>query len=159
METVNSFYKPYVDVLAELFYPQRCVGCERRASDDLSRGCFEALPLIGRPFCGRCGAPTAFKVFGCGERRAREFGFDGAQAPLRYEGVGQQLVQALKYRGFLVFVEKVVGPFMAGTLENVARFDVVTPVPLHRSRLAKRASIRQSSWRRACTADKRAGFG
>lgn len=159
METANGFFKPYVDVLAELFYPQRCVGCERRASDILCRGCFEVLPLIGRPFCGRCGAPTGFEVFGCGERRAREFGFDGARAPLRYEGVGQQLVQALKYRGFLVVVEKVVGPLMDGTLENVARFDVVTPAPLHRLRLAKRASIRQSSWRRACTADKQAGFG
>jgi len=134
----DSFYRPYVDVLAELFYPQRCVGCERRASDVLCRGCFEALPLVGRPFCGRCGAPTAFEVFGCGECRTRDFGFDGARAPLRYEGVGKELVHALKYRGYLGVVGKVMGPLMSGVLDVGARFDLVTPVPLHRSRLARR---------------------
>ena len=47
-------------------------------------------------------------------------------------------MQALKYRGYLGVVEKVMGPLMAGALENAAQFDVVIPVPLHRSRLAKR---------------------
>jgi competence protein ComFC len=130
-------YKPYFDVLTNLFYPQRCVGCSRRASDVLCRGCFEALPFVGLPFCGRCGAPTAFEVYGCGECRNRNFGFEGARAPLRYEGVGKELVHALKYRGYLRIVEKVMAPIMAGSL-NDARFDVVVPVPLHRSRLVKR---------------------
>ncbi len=134
----DSFHKPYVDVLTELFYPQRCVGCERRASDVLCRGCFEALPLLERPFCGRCGAPTAFEVLGCGECRSRDFGFDGARAPLRYEGVGKELVHALKYKGYLGVVGKVMGPLMSGALDVGARFDLVTPVPLHRSRLARR---------------------
>ena len=119
-------------------HSRRCVGCERRASDVLCRGYFEALPLLGRPFCGRCGAPTAFEVFGCGECRTRDFGFDGARAPLRYEGVGKELVHALKYRGYLGVVGKVMGPLMSGVLDVGERFDVVTPVPLHRSWLAKR---------------------
>lgn len=74
----NSFYKSYADILSNLFYPQWCVGCERRASDVLCRGCFEALPFVGQPFCGRCGAPTAFEVYGCGERSTRDFGFEDA---------------------------------------------------------------------------------
>jgi competence protein ComFC len=127
----------YLDVLANLFYPQRCVGCSRRASDVLCRGCFEALPFVGRPFCSRCGAPTAFEVYGCGECRDTDFGFDGARAPLRYEEVGKELVHALKYRGYLRVVEKVMAPLMAGSLDG-GRFDLVVPVPLHRSRLAKR---------------------
>ena len=104
----------------------------------LCRRCFEALPLVGRPFCGRCGAPTAFEVFGCEECRTRDFWFDGAWAPLRYEGVGKELVHALKYRGYLGVVGKVMGPLMSGVLDAGTRFDLVTPVPLHRSRLAKR---------------------
>jgi competence protein ComFC len=133
----DSFYKPYVHVLADLFYPQRCVGCSRRASDVLCRACFEALPGIGRPFCSRCGAPTAFEVYGCGECRDRNFGFDGARAPLRYEGVGRELVHALKYKGYVRVVEKVMAPLMAGALDD-GRFDGVVPVPLHRARLARR---------------------
>ena len=94
--------------------------------------------LTGRPFCRRCGAPTAVEVFGCAECRDRDFGFDEARAPLRYEGIGKELVHALKYIGYLGVVEKVMGPLMSGVLDTVARFDVVTPVPLHRSRLARR---------------------
>ena len=109
----DSFYKPYVAVLSNLFYPQRCLGCDRRASDVLCRWCFEALPFVGRPFCGRCRAPTAFEVYGCGECSTRNFGFEDARAPLRYEGVGEELVHALKYRGNLPVVEKVMAPLMA----------------------------------------------
>ena len=130
-------HKPYLRAFAEMFYPQWCVGCERRASDVLCRDCFEALPLIGHPFCGRCGGPTAFEVYGCGECSSRDFGFDGARATLRYEGVGKELVHALKYKGYLPVVEKVMAPLMAGSLGG-GRFDLVVPVPLHRSRLAKR---------------------
>ncbi len=134
---VRSFYKPYAEVLANFFYPQYCVACSRRASDVLCRACFEALPFVGRPFCGRCGAPTAFEVFGCDECRDKDFALDGARAPLQYEGVGEELVHALKYRVYLRVVEKVMAPLMAGVLGG-GRFDAVVPVPLHRTRLARR---------------------
>ncbi len=130
-------YKHF-EVLANLFYPQYCVACSRRASDVLCRACFEALPLVGRPSCERCGAPAAFEVYGCNECRDRDFGFDGARAPLRYAGTGQELVHALKYGGYLRVVEKVMAPLMAGSLDGAERFDGVVPVPLHRSRLARR---------------------
>lgn len=44
---------------------------------------------------------------------------------------------ALKYRGYLPVVEKMMAPLMTGLLDSV-RFDAVVPVPLHRGRLAKR---------------------
>jgi predicted amidophosphoribosyltransferase len=103
----------------------------------LCGGCFEALPLVGCPFCARCGAPTAFEVYGCGECSNRDFGFDGARAPFRYEGVGKELVHALKYKRYTPVVEKVMAPLMANLLDG-GRFDGVVPVPLHRARLAKR---------------------
>jgi ComF family protein len=56
---------------------------------------------------------------------------------LRYEGVGEELVHALKYGGYLPVVEKVIAPLMAGSLDG-GRFDAVVPVPPHRSWLVKR---------------------
>jgi ComF family protein len=132
-----ALYKPYVGVLVNLFYPQRCVGCSGRASDVVCWACFEALPFVGHPFCERCGAPTAFEVYGCGECSNRDFEFDGARAPLRYEGVGRELVRVLKYEGYLHVAEKVMAPLMADLLGG-GRFDGVVPVPLHRARLARR---------------------
>jgi ComF family protein len=46
-------------------------------------------------------------------------------------------VHALKYRGYLPVVEKMMAPLMTGLLDSV-RFEAVVPVPLHRGRLAKR---------------------
>lgn len=127
----------YLDALADLFYPQRCAACSTRASDVLCRPCFEALPRVTPPVCGRCGMQTAFEVYGCDACRNVDFSFDGARAPLRYEGVGEELVHALKYRGYRPVVGKVMAPLMADTVAG-ERFDAVVPVPLHRLRLMKR---------------------
>jgi competence protein ComFC len=129
---------PYLSALADLFFPQRCVGCERRASDLLCRHCFETLPLVGRPVCARCGKPTAFETFVCDECGGVDFGFESARAPLRYEGVGEEIVHALKYRGYTRVVERLAVPLMLGVFERGERFDAVVPVPLHRSRLRRR---------------------
>src|SRR5829696_5559434 len=130
-------YEPYVTALADLFYPERCVGCGRRASDVLCRGCFEALPRVGGPVCGRCGLPTAFPTFVCEECKNVDFGFESARAPLKYEGVGKKVVHALKYRGYTCVVERLAVPLMLQSLGD-GRFDAVVPVPLHRTRLRKR---------------------
>ena len=83
------------------------------------------------------------EVYGCSECRDEDFWFDGARAPLRYEGVGKELVHALKYQGYARVVEKVMAPLMAGVLGS-GRFDGVVPVPLHRARLTRGGSTRRS---------------
>ena len=130
--------QPYVEALADLFYPQWCVACEGRASDVLCRACFDALPRIGDPTCGRCGLPTAHQTPVCGRCKNVDFGFESARAPLRYEGAGEEIVHALKYRGYTRLVEKLAAPLLSEALRGTAPFDAVVPVPLHRSRLRKR---------------------
>ena len=70
---------------------------ELSASDLLCRACFEALPRIGHPVCARCGMPTAFETFVCEECKGVDFSVESAQAPLRYIGVGKEIVHSLKY--------------------------------------------------------------
>jgi ComF family protein len=131
--------REYAEALSDLFYPQRCVGCGRRASDVLCGGCVEALPEIKGPLCRRCGVPTAFETFACEACKDVDLSFEGARAPLRYEGVGEKLVQALKYHAYTRVVDRVAAPLMAGAMDRDAgHFDLAVPVPLHRSRLAKR---------------------
>src|SRR3712207_3980331 len=133
-----SSLQPYVSALADLFYPQRCVGCDRRASDVLCRECFEALPRIGHPTCARCGMPTAFETLACDECKGVDFGFESARAPLRYTGVGKEIVHTLKYEGYTRVAERLAAPLMFGVLDAGDRFDAVVPIPLHRSRLRRR---------------------
>jgi competence protein ComFC len=128
---------PYLTALADLFYPERCVGCDRRASDVLCRTCFDALPYVGSPFCGRCGLPTAFATPLCEECKNVDFAFERARAPLKYDGVGKKTVHALKYRGYKRVVDRLAAPLMLQVIDD-SRFDAVVPVPLHRSRRRKR---------------------
>lgn len=131
----------YLKALADLFYPQRCVGCRARASDLLCAGCYEALPFIGPPVCRRCGLPTAFDTPVCEGCKGRDLFFDASRAPLRYEGVGKEIVHTLKYRGYLTVAPRLAGPLMTSAVleaREPGRFDGVVPVPLHRSRMARR---------------------
>jgi ComF family protein len=80
--------------------------------------------------------PTAFDVFVCEECKGVDFGFDTARAPLRYDGVGKGIVQALKYGHYLPVVERLMVPMLRELAQG--NFDVVVPVPLHRSRLRSR---------------------
>ena len=65
-----------------------------------------------------------------------DFGFASARAPLKYEGVGKEIVHALKYQGYTRVVERLIAPLMAGRIEGP--FDAVACVPLHLSRRRKR---------------------
>lgn len=82
--------------------------------------------------------PTAFDTSVCEECKNVDYGFESARAPLRYEGVGKEIVHALKYRGYTRVVERLMAPLMVGVLGPSSRFDAVVPVPLHRSRLRRR---------------------
>lgn len=97
----------YVSALADLFLPQRCVGCDGLSSGLPCRDCSEALPRAGRPVCARCGMPTDFEAFVCGACKGLDFGFESARVSLRYESVGEEIVPALKYRGYAKVVERV----------------------------------------------------
>lgn len=47
-------------------------------------------------------------------------------------------MRALKYRAYMTVVPRLAGPLMSDAVKDGGRFDAVVPVPLHRSRLAKR---------------------
>lgn len=80
--------------------------------------------------------PTAFDVFVCDECQNVDFGFSSARAPLKYEGVGKEIVHSLKYQGYTRVVERLMAPLMVEVSEH--SFDVVSCAPAHKSRKRKR---------------------
>jgi len=75
---------------------------------------------MGSPVCGRCGLPTAFATFVCEECKNVDFGFESARTPLRYEGVGEEIVRALKYQGYKKVVGKLAAPLVLQVLGAMA---------------------------------------
>jgi ComF family protein len=127
--------------LLSLLYPPRCPACARDLrrvpAAALCRACLRALGALaaGCPCCGEPGpeqpcttcrtAPPAF-------RRAR------ACFPYVEGGLARELVARWKFRGDHV-VGAALGRLLAAHRARCAGcYDVVVPVPLHRSRLASR---------------------
>jgi hypothetical protein len=94
-------------------------------------------PPCGQPRLRALRAADRLRTFVCEECKKVDFGFESARAPLKYDGVGKQVVHTLKYRGYKRVVGRLAAPLMLQVLGE-GRFDAVVPVPLHRSRLRKR---------------------
>ena len=84
--------------LLDLLLPVRCVVCGVGGAQ-LCAGCRESLPRLQRPFCERCGAPTAWPVARCRECSGRRLGFASARAAVAYDDRTRLLVTAWKERG------------------------------------------------------------
>ncbi len=122
---------PIQSLLAELvalIVPPACVACRRalgQAGERLCSECARALPWL-RGGCARCGLPR-HRASGCPAAGAA---FPRAWAPVAYEGVARDLVQALKFRGALA-VADVMAAHMAANLPATFRDPaaVIVPVP------------------------------
>lgn len=125
--------RPYLDAALDLFYPTRCASCESRSSDVLCYECYESLPLITGERCARCGLPTAFDTPVCEDCKNVDYAFDSAVGAARYEGVGRQVVRALKYGGDFAVARKVMAPLVVEVLEERS-YDRVLAAPMHSSR-------------------------
>jgi predicted amidophosphoribosyltransferase len=76
----------------------RCTVCGT-GGRQLCDACRVALPRLRPPFCGRCGAPTAWPVARCRECSGRRLGFASARAALAYDEDVRRVVAAWKERG------------------------------------------------------------
>lgn len=139
--------------MRSLLFPSRCAGCRGAALEEPEAGplcadCQAQLPWLPPPWCARCGLALAGAGAGpCVSCRRHPPSFDGAVSVWRYEGVAQELVQALKYRGMLSlapFLAREMAQAVRGRLAGGAAADAasraaaVTAVPLHPTRLRER---------------------
>ncbi|MFO7675613.1 MAG: ComF family protein [bacterium] len=125
---------------ADFLFPPVCLGCDA----DIERGlvcapCRERLFGGGPGVCPRCGRPVRRGAGDCGRcgvttsvERVRALG------PYAPPFIG--LVQALKYQNKTALTS-LLGAALCGLVESdpeLARCDVVCPVPLHRARRRER---------------------
>ncbi len=119
--------------LLALFAPPACVACRAplaAADRRVCRACVRALPWLRATCCPRCGLPRHRRT-GCPAAGAA---FATAWAPLAYEGVARDLVQALKFRGALGLADLMAAHIAAALPAGLRGADAVVPVPAHGGR-------------------------
>ncbi len=126
----------FAELLA-LLAPPACTACRRpltTAGPLLCPACTRALPWLRGPGCPRCGLPR-HRQGGCPAAGAA---FALAWAPLAYEGVARDLVQALKFRGALPVARLMAAQLAAALPPALRGVDAVVPVPPHPGRRRRR---------------------
>lgn len=132
-----------LDVMA----PRECCACGARLTDPGENGlcweCRAAVHPIAPPWCRVCGARVAGRVdheFVCADCKARPPRYDRGRSLYAYEGGIREAIHALKYRRDFSVVPDLARLLVAGLRTYFPSEEgwVLTPVPLHRHRLAHR---------------------
>lgn len=125
----------------DFLLPPRCTGCSVKVAGHgfLCSECWQNLQPLSAPFCKTCALPFEFETEDeslCASCMASPPDFDWARAAVLYEDLGRSLVLQLKHSGTSAVVPVMVQ--MMSTALMGREYDVVVPVPLHRSRFIQR---------------------
>lgn len=132
-----------------LLYPPRCLVCDSFSDEPICAACFSRLKFIKPPMCSICGKPydeLAKAAPVCLDCRKTNRWFDWCRCAVVYDDVAKHMVHRLKYSGDRRLAPQM-AKLMAATLTQVmnlcrnefeSHFNLIVPVPLHRSRLRKR---------------------
>ncbi len=127
--------------LIELFFPPRCLVCDR-PGEIVHTPCRVELPYVQEPFCHRCSQPLGqvhCRSTFCSMSQQNQ-SLTGIRSVFWYGGGGRQAVIRLKYRG-IASLRNWAGYEAAKALQNFElenTFDMIMAVPLHASRLQQR---------------------
>ena len=121
--------------LVNAIYPLECAGCGSAGKTICDR-CAAELPVLKPPFCSICAVPgVGSPCWRCAETPRH---FDGIRAPFRHAGVVRRAVHAFKYEGIRAAAPQLGGMMAEYLSRHPIAADLVTPVPMHRSRLRER---------------------
>src|SRR5579864_4535128 len=121
--------------LADLLFPPKCIGCQRRGTV-LCQSCRPELPYLPRSVCFRC-ASRRFRQLGrCRGCRRLSTALSWVRAPFAYAGGARTAVLNLKFRSGRYLVP-LMGAYLCEPLRG-AQLDLVVPVPLSGRRLRER---------------------
>ena len=127
-------------LLLPLVFPERCGACDALGEAPFCASCAETLLPLGAG-CPLCCAPAddallpALKPRRCAHCREAPPPFARATAPFQHGGALADAIHRLKYEG-REDLARPLGLLFAGC--DPPRADVVTPLPLHLSRLRQR---------------------
>jgi ComF family protein len=121
-----------LDRILDGVFPKRCAGCGA-GPWPFCRRCLGELVPLGRPWCERCGAPSASAVGSC--RHCPPDPIAVARSAFLFDGPARRAVHRLKFSGWRPVAEAL-GAAMTEAWDG--EIDAVTWVPLSRRRRADR---------------------
>jgi len=122
--------------LADLLYPQPCIGCRRLCRGGLCKDCVDLVPALGPFVCGFCGYPTQRPAEACRDCKGRGHQFDRAVQAVEFGSIVRSAIHRFKYEG-----ERSIGAPLARILAELVDEEfagTVTWIPGAAARVHKR---------------------
>lgn len=136
----------FAEGILQFFLPKQCPCCDRFLNEDekgICENCLSGIRWIEPPFCTICGIPFLSRDVEnhpCSECISKKRYFTMARAIGLYEGTLRKAIHQWKYEGkdsltpfFVKWIEEGFSRYWPHPL-----FDLLIPVPLHKSRLRHR---------------------
>ncbi len=128
--------------------PERCPGCGAITpeSGTFCSTCWSRIHFLGPPWCSACALPFAYEQpeeARCADCLAKPPRHDGIRAAVVYDDISRQIVLKLKYGGKIGMAKMIAAQLLRHLPEDRSSL-IVTPVPLHWTRLWSR-SFNQSA--------------
>jgi ComF family protein len=144
MLSLRQIVKPVLDFAL----PERCPACGTITADgsNFCADCWPKLHFMNPPWCAACALPFAYEQDAgtyCAACLADPPSHDGIRAAVAYDDMSRQIILRLKYGG-KIGLAKLVARQLVRHLPEDRRDIIVTPVPLHWTRLWSR-SFNQSA--------------
>jgi ComF family protein len=119
--------------------PARCLICGGgdEVAEGVCRQCREKMSPLPEPCCDRCGAPVGTPGL-CLECMVNPPAYDLCVSACRFEGTLRELMHRFKYRHATAYKKFLAGLMYQRIRDKGIHADVVTPVPLHWSRIVAR---------------------
>ena len=141
--------KTFLGSLLNIIFPKTCLVCHRPLKDSnisnfLCLDCWRSIKKNAPPLCTICGRQIrGVQVYKsvCPACQRQQFSFDRAFSPCVYEGVARELIHKFKYqnRDYLSqILSKIIIDFIRQYRITLIFFDLVMPIPLHKTRLKER---------------------
>lgn len=142
----NGFHL-FKDALSDLFFPPVCSFCESASVESgasLCEDCRDSIDRVGGPICIQCGLPIPGLSLApsgrCGRCLTDPPRYERARYGVYYQGTVRDALLRLKFAGALH-----IAPALSLILTEAFRrhfesgdFDLIVPVPIHRTRLIRR---------------------
>lgn len=129
--------------MVDILYPPKCFSCNVKVSFHgvLCESCWGKVEFIEKPCCLKCSIPLPASYLGgfCERCNRTKYSFDRNISVVRYEGMMKEIVHDFKFND-KTHLAKVMSRYMLMALGNFCheKFDIVLPVPMHKTKLRKR---------------------
>ncbi len=148
-DKISNCLRLFLKHILNIAYPRICLSCRVPLRGDsidglLCHNCWAGIKKNNPPLCAICGrqmqaAEISSKV--CFSCRRKNYSFDRALSPCKYEGIIRELIHQYKYQNkdhLALPLSRLLIDFIKQYRINLRLYDLVIPVPLHRTKLRER---------------------